>query len=1685
MRLEPACETDNVSTSRTVLVSGKYAQIITAWINKFLEALWLLTAFLVPLVFLGRDYAASEAVISYVEVPKIALLRTLVALMAILWLVEWAIQGRIPLVSLWTKPSPRFCPSLWWASLVGWLRKQPSRWVILAVWFFLGTTLLSTVLSGSFKVSLWGEVPGQDGYAAYTIVAYVVLFGVITTHLRTKAQLWRLIGAIAFMGVLVSGYGVFQHFGRDFLGLTEPTGGGTSRVTSFMGNTIFAAAVMLMTILLSLAASILSMRNSLDTTEEVGWRVKPWMQAVAISSLWAMAIMIQLLGIAFTFSRGPWVGMVVALVMLLGFGALFLGWRIFGRMTVVLGLAAVFGLAVLYGVGSISIPGLSPWLGLGFGLAGFVWIAAVLAPWRRLFEVSIGLGAVATLIASVLLGVVWIKGDIGNFFDGSDTSIMATPSTPGQVAGRISTIKSDVSSGLLGGRITHWRVSSKLIQDHPWPEFDNLGLSWARPAVGYGPDLFRYTYLLESPAEGVGLLPLEPDHAHNYFIHQTVEQGFLGLSSALGIFAAVVFSGLYHLCRQRQRLSTAHRVMLIALLAIVVGRFFEMMFGVARISDLTGLWILLAMFAALPTVMQLKDSPVAVAGSTQPSRSQRKPPFLANTNRDAWYYQLQRLLVYAIVGIIIGAIVTLTWVKSTNYVRASVSAGSAIQHFQQGDFQASLNSFDRAIELAPDVSVYHNNRSNVYLAYQLNQNIPPESGCDSQNDLPYNGCLAVRGLESDLEGVARNPLYYRSWLALANSAFNLKWDDAIRFYERSLALVPGSWLIRNELAEAYIEANRVDEAIPVLAESLRITKDSFNSAPALALQITAYQLLGESQALQESIDRLLNLESARATTPDEKLAERYERLVEIYSSNVQKEFEVVDDNFNVNPGDHEGLAQHLSDNSSLITRFQQPELAPQFLLYMGLKSLDSRRFNVAASYFNDSARLYLGLNLSEGAAIAFSQEALAYRILKQQLGRDISEEGLQALEQSLRLYDELSPTELTAQLNFQLSVTYLDFDMATATRSFEKTAEFYSDSRQFGLTTESLVKVGLIYQALSHRTEVPALGSSMRPFETTVLQLAQSAYDLRRTTTEFVFIPFVAVSDKLDSDPIQLYGEVLKLVPGNKEILYLLATALLDADRAAEALTVIAESLEITKDTAESDRMLILQGSAYINGGEFTNAIQAMERFIEKRGFKAWDLGAIGIMGLAYDGQGRTEMAASKFMEQGKVYVGRTEFGSAEEWFVRSAEAYQELGRPDLAAEVLSSAKKLAERYERLVEIYSSNVQKEFEVVDDNFNVNPGDHEGLAQHLSDNSSLITRFQQPELAPQFLLYMGLKSLDSRRFNVAASYFNDSARLYLGLNLSEGAAIAFSQEALAYRILKQQLGRDISEEGLQALEQSLRLYDELSPTELTAQLNFQLSVTYLDFDMATATRSFEKTAEFYSDSRQFGLTTESLVKVGLIYQALSHRTEVPALGSSMRPFETTVLQLAQSAYDLRRTTTEFVFIPFVAVSDKLDSDPIQLYGEVLKLVPGNKEILYLLATALLDADRAAEALTVIAESLEITKDTAESDRMLILQGSAYINGGEFTNAIQAMERFIEKRGFKAWDLGAIGIMGLAYDGQGRTEMAASKFMEQGKVYVGRTEFGSAEEWFVRSAEAYQELGRPDLAAEALSSAAKIRS
>ena len=754
----------------------------------------MLAIVLVPLVFLGRELAAGSSTLASFELPKIVTLRLLVGLMICLWLLEWGLQSRYSGIVPWHKSSPRS----WIWGIRCWLRENPTRWLYLAVGIFTGATLLSTLLSASLEVSLWGEVPGQDSYSAHTTAAYVLLFAVISSHLRTLSQLWRLLGAIVVMGVLVAAYAVLQHYGYDVLHTMEPPT--AERVTSTLSNPILAGAVMLMTILISLLAATITLRGSMSTSG-FWWRL----------GAWGLVLAVQLLGLLFTYTRGPSTGTLMALVAFITLALVFANWRIAVRAGMVL--------------------------------------------------------AVAVLVAAA---IVFLPARLGS--QQPDPVAEHVPELISSVAGQVPILGSQAGAGRLSGRVEIWKESWGLMTHHPWFGFDTLSWPYLRSLVGYGPDMFHSTYLLVSPPAHM-LFPSETSHAHNYFVHQGVELGFLGLASALGLFAAVLLVGGYQLLWRRGRYSIVYKVLLIEVLATLAGRMIEQMVGVARVSDLTIFWVLLAVFAALPAIMEVRRT---VPGQASEVFQLKAGIPVGIAHAPSWRgYKWQVLGRLALIACVVTGIATLTWAKGINHVWAAVIADRAAEEFDDGRWRNSLASLDQAISLAPDVSTYYGHRTTVYSAMgrDTSQDQHPKCGGLADNRAK-KVCLAEEAYLGNLEWVQVRPFSFRSRVALANSALALallKHDahfanETVRLHREVTDMVPNSYMSWNRLAEVSITLGEPDGALLPLEKSLEITGDSKQSFEALLLQAKAYLSLGEFKMAIDSAGEAIRLDSSNPET---------------------------------------------------------------------------------------------------------------------------------------------------------------------------------------------------------------------------------------------------------------------------------------------------------------------------------------------------------------------------------------------------------------------------------------------------------------------------------------------------------------------------------------------------------------------------------------------------------------------------------------------------------------------------------------------------------------------------------------------------------------------------------------------------------------------------------------------------
>ena len=768
---------------------------LIAYVERSIEALWLITAALVPLIFVPTDYMLSEAVNAYVEVPKTTAFRALVGLMAILWIVEWLLKGGL---------TRRYTLSGYLTGLGNWVVAQPSRWVVIAACAYAVVAIITTLTSTSLWISMWGEVSGQFGYSAYTLVSYFLLFAVIVTHLKTSDQLWRLLGVMVATGALVTVYAIVQHYGGDPLDLGE---GGTARVSATMANPVFAGAALVTTSLLTLGVGLLVLN-------QLGW-------SAIRGTLWIALIAAQFMAVFWTGARGSW---------LLG---------------VPVGLVAFLALATFT-----------------FGMRGLTRTALLIVS--------------ALLIAFAVVALTPTGGE-------SDDN---TTGTAGQIQDRVGSIKSDISGRGLSFRKEIWEGAMGLIARRPWFAFEDLSLSFIRPLVGYGPELFKYTFPLESPLGGL------LSQSHNFFLHHWVEQGILGLFSSLGLFIAFFLVGAAQLWRNRATYSAAHKWILVALGATMLGRVAEMMVGVARESDLVHVWIMLAIFVVLPSVMSTTQEPkpsIVRERETLLSRRQRRRDRQGRRERRArgagegfWSgIGPVRAAGFTLVAALIVFIGWLSWDKNIDYAWAAALAASAQDRFREGDIQETHRLMSKASAKAPDVPSYYNQLGAIYDAYRQAASRNPEEApsCEDifslgprdpridppQGAQPFARCAAEAYL-SNLRGFEKNTTSPQAKLSLANSTLNLaalgyegKDEEAIRWYSELVQMIPSSWPLKNALGSAYIRLSRPREALAPLDRSLSITKDSADSSQALFLKGQALQLLDDNERAIELFEQSLEL----------------------------------------------------------------------------------------------------------------------------------------------------------------------------------------------------------------------------------------------------------------------------------------------------------------------------------------------------------------------------------------------------------------------------------------------------------------------------------------------------------------------------------------------------------------------------------------------------------------------------------------------------------------------------------------------------------------------------------------------------------------------------------------------------------------------------------------------------------
>ena len=158
------------------------------------------------------------------------------------------------------------------------LVKLPISIAVLVFWWWC----IITFITSQYKYASLEEL--------YRFMSYFLIFFIILNNIKERAQVWRIITTFMITTGIVTIYGIFQHFGYDFISWASQ-----SRIPSSLGNPDFFSGYLCITI--PIAAGMIFATKSLFNR-----------------AAYSILTFLQLLALYYTFTRGGWAAVPVALV---------------------------------------------------------------------------------------------------------------------------------------------------------------------------------------------------------------------------------------------------------------------------------------------------------------------------------------------------------------------------------------------------------------------------------------------------------------------------------------------------------------------------------------------------------------------------------------------------------------------------------------------------------------------------------------------------------------------------------------------------------------------------------------------------------------------------------------------------------------------------------------------------------------------------------------------------------------------------------------------------------------------------------------------------------------------------------------------------------------------------------------------------------------------------------------------------------------------------------------------------------------------------------------------------------------------------------------------------------------------------------------------------------------------------
>lgn len=533
---------------------------ISVYADRLIEAGWLIAAITVPIFF--NVYSSRTF-----EPDKITLLRSIALVMAAAWIVKALDEG-------FQRPPGES----WGAWLRGRLTGTP---LALPTLLLIGAMLLSTVASVSWQQSLFGSYQRLQG--TYSFLSYVVIFFLALQGLRQREQVERLVTVAIVTSIPVTLYGVLQNLGFDPL----PWQGDVQRrIASTMGNSIFVAAYLIMVAPLTLGRLVQAVGTAMEGDD-------PPTASLVLIPFYVLVLLSQLVAIAFTLSRGPWLGL---------FGGIFFFILLWS-----------FGLKRRW----VTLT----WVGLSLAAFAFIILLNIpnspAAPLRQLPY----LGRLGQILTDNQTGqvrvLIWrgaadlVRSDPVRMLIGYGPETMHVAYNPYYPPAL--------------GQIESRTASPDRSHNETWDALVTMGV------LGFVAYMLLFTLLFYYGLKWLGLINSKRQRSLFLGLWLGVgavvagafvllaEPGYFGVAlpagMMLGLFSYLVWFALSGRAIDAAAQANPYRILLIALYAAMIAHFIEIHFGIAIAATRTYFWLFAALFVVVGELWRKRPGLAAGAGA--------------------------------------------------------------------------------------------------------------------------------------------------------------------------------------------------------------------------------------------------------------------------------------------------------------------------------------------------------------------------------------------------------------------------------------------------------------------------------------------------------------------------------------------------------------------------------------------------------------------------------------------------------------------------------------------------------------------------------------------------------------------------------------------------------------------------------------------------------------------------------------------------------------------------------------------------------------------------------------------------------------------------------------------------------------------------------------------------------------